>query len=314
MSNNQFGKKRGEVIMDYKVGVAVLFLFSSIIFSMQKNIRQGCLPWDLHNLTLKEHSRLLHFCSYNHNEVRFKQVLSCEKSENRQARHNALRVLISDIVDKDDIIENMKMYRQVKSDSFIVQAVQQGNYNACTIALLCGAKVHAQSPDKKHSLLSLALWSNKEDIVQLLLSQENMCVNALVGEANVPLCITSFTNNMTLFNCLLNHPAIDKNAQDHTKKSIVHYMAMSRHINELALLVEDERVNINLQDHVGNTPLHYAVMNGDGGESALIILLKRKDIGTQIKNFLNKTPYDLAHEYNYTKIAHLLGIHNKACM
>ncbi len=275
---------------------------------MQKNPSHAYLPWNLSNLTLKNQSLLLQSCAYNRNVQMFKRVLSDENLENKTARHDALKVWNPEILNKDDVFLNMRMYQEISIDDFIKRAVVQSNYNACKVALLCGANVNVQFSDNKYSLLSTALWNNREDIVQLLLSKKDICVNRLPDELNFPLCITSFTGNMKMFSCLFDHPLIDKNGQDCMKKSIVHYMAMSKHIYELSLLLEDDDVMVNVQDLLGNTPLHYAVMNGS--DCAVMMFLERKDIDITIKNFLNYTPQDLANRFGCFLIVTLFSMHN----
>lgn len=62
--------------------------------------------------------------------------------------------------------------------------------------------------------------------------------------------------------------------------------------------------SINAQDDQGDTPLHYAARSDC---DSIIILLNDNDADADIRNYANKTPYELAQENGYRRSMDILA-------
>ncbi len=89
------------------MSIFVLLLFSAIIFPIEKAI-----VLDLGSLTLEDQLLLLRFYARDGNKDQFRYAIFRENAENKKARHDALQVFNPDIIDKDAVCDNMKMYQK----------------------------------------------------------------------------------------------------------------------------------------------------------------------------------------------------------
>ena len=106
-------------------------------------------------------------------------------------------------------------------------------------------------------------------------------------------------------NCNLNH-------QDKKGMTALQYLITERNYSLTALLLQSD-ININLEDVYGNQALWTAVFNSRFEEKFLNIInvLLQKNANPYHKNKVNRSPYQLALQFNSFELLNLFDSHLK---
>ncbi|MEY4464105.1 MAG: hypothetical protein RLZZ81_1076 [Pseudomonadota bacterium] len=162
-----------------------------------------------------------------------------------------------------------------------------------------------------NTLLHHAIYSNKPEIVELLLKHGNIDINVKNFQGHTPLTLTISIvgGNPTIVELLLKYQSINVNEKDSNGYTPLH-QAINFNKPEIAeLLINHSKVNVNEKDQYGDTPLHQAI-NSNKPE-IVKLLLKHESIDVNEKNSNAYTPLHQAINSNKPEIAELLINHSK---
>ncbi len=152
------------------------------------------------------------------------------------------------------------------------------------------------------TLLIYAVEFNKINLIKLLLSRNDINVNAKNNEGDTALHFATrgcFTEIMKL---LLAKPDLDVNAKDNEGRVALHYAAMLGQQDSVKLLLNNKGIDINAQDKHGRTVL-FSIYKEHGD---LMKLLLESGANPFIKDNDGKTALDSAQENNFPVIVDLL--------
>lgn len=102
---------------------------------------------------------------------------------------------------------------------------------------------------------------------------------------------------------------IDINNQDNTGQTVLHYIPIYKNL-DLAKEIFKNNFNINIQDIHGNIPLWTAVFNARGDYN-IVKLYIENGANLDIKNKVNKSPYDLAIMMKFPELIELFESYKK---
>jgi ankyrin repeat protein len=119
------------------------------------------------------------------------------------------------------------------------------------------------------TLLHKACFDENESMIDQLLMQSNVDINAQVGLFGTPLCVASFTGHTSMVKKLLNAGA-SPDAKGTSVSSALRVALMMNHQNVLRTLLE-KKASPNIEDRWHGTPLHEASMAGQSDTVNLLL-------------------------------------------
>jgi ankyrin repeat protein len=173
-----------------------------------------------------------------------------------------------------------------------------------------GVIIDAQDKDKQYTLLHWATYNRHYEIVQLLLKQLEININAQDRYGNTPLHLAAKKDYSEIVQLLLRQETINVNAQNRYGNTPLHSAVMANSYESANFLLNHPGIKIETKDNGGNTPLHRAVFE-DNIEFTELLLNHSADVNATDNN--GNTPLFLTIYYNHinsSKIAKLLIEHD----
>ncbi len=137
-----------------------------------------------------------------------------------------------------------------------------------------------------------AVRGGRLSIVNLLLSKDDVHINARDSSGRTPLWWATKNNHTFIAKRLLAENGLDINAaSDGGSTPLHHAINLGNRLIALSLLAED-KLNPNVPNKDGITPLGCAVLNGD--KDMVDLLLTRKDIQVNLGGVQSHSPFALA--------------------
>lgn len=191
----------------------------------------------------------------------------------------------------------------------LIEAILNNNFYVIKILLKCkNIDVNITDTEGK-SALDHAIETKNLDLLNLLLSHDNIIVNKKDVHNETPLTLSLISNKM--LNVLLQHKNTDVNMIGHNGENILIHIFKNHSINidQIKLILNNKNLNINHQDDDENTALLIlAHMPHKISNDLMILLLNNDNIDFNIRNNKGDT---VLHEFiNSFKITHDCYIFN----
>ncbi|PWW74766.1 ankyrin [Tuber magnatum] len=162
-----------------------------------------------------------------------------------------------------------------KGHTPLQKAVSHGQEGVVQLLLDQGANVGS---NPRHTpLLALAVKSQSEPVVRLLLNDSRVKVNELGPTQRTALHTAAGFRDPLLSRILLEEGKADINVRDFEYNTPLHVACLSRAPAVVALLLDNPGVNINAPNIQGLTPLHHATRGGDDETTRLLLSDMRID-------------------------------------
>ncbi|MDR2548222.1 MAG: ankyrin repeat domain-containing protein [Rickettsiales bacterium] len=151
----------------------------------------------------------------------------------------------------------------------------------------------------RHTLLSIAAYTDNKRVVEALLEVENINVNVRYDGKRPLLHWAAQNGNIGIVEALLKKEGIKVNMQNTYGRTPLHYAAQNGRIGTVEALLKKEGIDVNVQDTYGMTPLHFAAQNGHT-EAIKTLLTGGGD--PSLQNNRGETPRDLATDKNVKQL------------
>ena len=194
---------------------------------------------------------------------------------------------------------------QTDGSTPLYRAALAGNIDAVDLLLNYPVDVNNRNNDNAWSVLHVAAANNFFEIVEKLVAQQTVSVNAKDDMQNTPLHIGSEHGFQRVVASLITHPDIDINSKDEKGWTPLHAAAFAGHKDVVELLLSHPAIRINSVDQDRQTALHWAVQNKQAAVSKL--LASHDSANLYITDRIaGQTPFDMAKALAYTEIADFL--------
>jgi ankyrin repeat protein len=193
----------------------------------------------------------------------------------------------------------------------VYRAVLRGDLRELDHALQIGGDVNDRNDDNLWSSLMLAVATDRIDLVQRLLEEPNIDVNARSDRGQTALHLAAEGGNRRVVQLLLEQPELDVNAKDDRGWTPLTIAAFGNRIEALRSLLGHRHIAVNFVDRDRQTALHWAVLARR--LDAVRELLHHPGINLAITNRpARQTAYDIARSMPVPDIASILGEQAKA--
>ena len=188
-----------------------------------------------------------------------------------------------------------------------------GNLEKVKEALAKGANVNLRRQYDNFTPLMIAAFNGHTSIVELLLSNPDVDVNAIDDESSTALTHAVSYNRLGAVELLLADPRVDVNCRtDMFGMTPLHIAAHIGFVRAVEMLLDKSRVDVNAQcERVLTTPLSWAVMNSVSEDVRQVVQLlladPRVDVNCQEDTGL--TPLHIAVSKNIIRTVEMLLAH-----
>ena len=187
----------------------------------------------------------------------------------------------------------------------LYQAVLCGNIDAVELLLKCPVNINNRNYYNKWTLLHCSASNQYDSIVEKLLQNPDIDINARDNLQNTALHIAAERGHERIVKLLLRHPKIEINAKNQLGWTALSKATFSGHRNIIRQLISHSDLEVSLVDQNRQTALHWAA--SAGRFDMVQILVNEFKININITNRPDKqTAYDIAHALGYTEIAEFL--------
>ena len=157
------------------------------------------------------------------------------------------------------------------------RAALAGNTEAVTRLLARGADVNARNNDNKWTVLMVAVGNDAVAIVDRLVRQPGLDVNATDEVRRTALHIAARRGHPAITALLLRRSEIEVNVQDHLGWTPLSMAAFEGHAEVIRLLLERPDLDVNRVDADRQTPLFHAAAAGAAAVVDLLLADPRTD-------------------------------------
>lgn len=197
----------------------------------------------------------------------------------------------------------------------LIGAIETGNMERVKKLLNEDNEIHNyinEKDDEGNTPLHYAIYYDNLELIELLLKQKNIKVNAKNEKGFAPLHIVILGNSINSLNILeyLLDNGANINVQDKNGHTPLHVAISQNDIEVIEMLLE-RRIKINTQTKVGNTAMHYAVSTNYVSIVETLLDDKYKyNVDINKLNIYNLTPLDIAIKNKNKSIIELLQDYN----
>ena len=177
-------------------------------------------------------------------------------------------------LDKDDF--KVDVEEPIFGQTPLIYACRRGHVEAAKALLKRGASVNKITL-KGTTAMFEAIRENKAKIVELLLTREDLDVNAVLVQdyERTALMLAARQNHSNIVQLLLKHPKIKVNVQDTYGWTALSLAAHRGHLNTTKILLGKPEIDANLVNAFGQSALMLAAERNAFGQSALILAAER---------------------------------------
>ena len=145
-----------------------------------------------------------------------------------------------------------------RSGLMIHTAAYSNNVKHVMYCLSHGVNVNLPNENNK-TPLHIAAEGGFLDVLNLLLSQPDIDVNASDLCSQTPLHLAAVFGRTFSVRLLLSHPKINVNCRDKWGKTPLHWAASRGHADVIVELLRMDGINVNVRDKRGDTPLQHVI-------------------------------------------------------
>jgi len=175
---------------------------------------------------------------------------------------------------------------------------KQKNFNENHLFSVC-ARASRFAKTIKYTLLHIAIFSGRLDIVKHLIADKKADVDARGSDDKTALHLAAMNNKLEMVKYLVENGKANVDARDSCNNTALHLAASNGHLDTVKYFVDEKNVDVNQLNNDGNTALHLAAENGN---TEIVKVLLNAKADPLLKNKNGKTPRDLATDENVKQL------------
>ena len=163
--------------------------------------------------------------------------------------------------------------------------------------------------DRKRNTKKLvnACRGGNTDLVEHILSNDEVDINATGIACSTPLMAAVGSDNLDMVRRILQEPQLDLGKKASSGRTALHFACLDNKVSIINLLCQDSRCSpsvVNMKNNIGETPLESALRNNH--PDAVCGLLQHPGLNCGKRNKHGYAPLHIAYSYNQVSIVKLL--------